>query len=201
MELYLIRHGESTWNKSDRIQGQRNPYLTNKGEKQAKLLRNRLLKIPFDFVYSSPLRRAYNTAEIVMDGRYEIQKDKRIAEINLGDWEGISAKKLFKEDSTFRDWFERTNEITPKNGESLLEFKDRVVSFFDEIIGLQKEKHRGIVFTHSGVISIFLVHLLKMDLNKVWSIPTSHCSITIITTNPIFILTSFNDTCHLSSPH
>lgn len=197
MELYLIRHGESTWNRDDRIQGQSNPHLTIKGKRQAELLKDRISSIHFDFVYSSSLRRAYNTAEIVMDGRYKIQRDKRITEINLGDWEGIRAKRLFKESSAFRDWFEKTNEIVPKNGESLYGFKNRVVSFFDEIIELQKGKDRGIVFTHSGVIGIFLAHLLKMDLNKVWSIPTSYCSITILKINPILLLTTFNDTCHL----
>lgn len=198
MELYLIRHGESTFNRDDRVQGQSNPHLTEQGKKQAHLLKNRLSNTSFDFVYSSHLRRAYNTARIVMDGRYKIQKDKRIAEINLGDWEGMSAKRLFKESDAFRDWFEKTNEVIPENGESLFEFKNRVVSFFDEIIEREKGKEKGIVFTHSGVIGIFLAHLLKMDLNKVWSIPSSHCSITILKISPIFLLTSFNDTCHLS---
>lgn len=198
MELYLIRHGESTWNRDDRVQGQGNPYLTEKGKKQALLLKDRLSDTSFDFVYSSHLMRAYRTAGIVMDGRYKIQKDKRIAEIDLGEWEGMSAKRLFKESIAFRDWFERTSEIVPENGESLFEFKNRVVSFFDEIIEREKGKEKGIIFTHSGVIGIFLVNLLKMDLNKVWSIPTSHCSITrVVMINPVPLLVSFNDTCHL----
>ncbi len=197
MELYLIRHGESTWNRDDRVQGQSNPFLTKEGKKQAELLKNRLAPISFDFAYSSHLNRAYHTAKIALDGRYKIISDKRISEINLGEWEGIRAKKLFKESEKFRNWFEKTSEIIPKNGESLFEFKSRVVSFFNEIIEREKGKERGAIFTHSGVIGIFLAHLLGMNLNKVWSIPSSNGSITTIKINPILLLLTFNDTCHL----
>jgi len=196
MELYLIRHGESTWNKSDRVQGQSNPYLTERGKKQAELLKNRLSFLSFDFIYSSPLKRAYDTARIAMNGK-KIIKDKRISEINLGEWEGKKAKSLFQKSPEFRDWFERTSEITPRNGESLFEFKDRVVSFFNEIIENGRENERGVIFTHSGVIGIFLAHLLGMNLNKVWSIPSSNGSITIIKINPVLLILTFNDTCHL----
>ncbi|MEW6102690.1 MAG: histidine phosphatase family protein [bacterium] len=197
MELYLIRHGESTWNRDDRVQGQSNPCLSEKGKKQAELLKNRLSGISFDFVYSSHLRRAYDTAKISFDGRYKIERDKRLSEINLGVWEGISAKKLFKESGEFRSWFEKTSEITPENGESLFEFRDRVISFFNELMKNKKEK-KGLIFTHSGVIGIFLAHFLEMNLNKVWSIPTSNGSITIVNmTNPFFTLITFNDTSHL----
>ncbi|MEW6481689.1 MAG: histidine phosphatase family protein, partial [bacterium] len=170
---------------------------SKKGKKHAGLLKNMLAKISFDFVYSSHLRRAYDTAKIALDGKYKIERDKRLSEINLGDWEGISAKRLFKKSIEFRTWFEKTSEIVPKNGESLFEFRDRVVSFFNELMKNKKEK-RGLIFTHSGVIGIFLAHFLEMNLNKVWSISTLNGSITIVNmANPFFILTTFNDTSHL----
>ncbi|HAW49733.1 TPA: phosphoglycerate mutase [bacterium] len=198
MELYLVRHGESTWNRKDKIQGQSNPHLSEKGIKQAELLKKRLMDIPFDFVYSSPLKRAYKTAEIVVDGKYPIVKDKRLSEIHLGIWERLPAKRLYKESKEFRDWFVKTTEVTPEGGESLFEFRDRVSSFFDEIIQKNSGKNRGFIFSHSGVISIWLASLLAMDINKVWSIPVDNGSLTIIRIkNPQFLLIAFNDTCHL----
>jgi broad specificity phosphatase PhoE len=199
MELYLIRHGESNWNKIDRVQGQSNPHLSKKGREQAEAVAERLKSLKFSFLYSSHLKRAYQTAEIISSKTsLPIKVDLGLSEIHLGEWEGKDGKTLWKENETFRQWFKKTAEISPPLGETLFKFRDRVNSALEKIIASHKEEERCIVVTHSGTIGVWLAHLLSMDFNKIWSIPTSNASITIVRVgNPIFSLVSFNDTSHL----
>jgi probable phosphoglycerate mutase len=199
MDIYLIRHGESNWNVRDRVQGQSDPRLSKRGIEQAESVAERLSGSDFGFLYSSHLRRAYQTAEIIREKiALPIMVDKRLSEMNLGEWEGKCAKRLYKESPEFREWFVRTSEITPPKGESLSDFTDRVISAFGQIVKKEESKDRGIVVTHSGVISVFLAHLLGMEANKVWSISTENGSITILRiNNPNFLLLTFNDTCHI----
>ncbi|MBU1262532.1 histidine phosphatase family protein [bacterium] len=199
MELYLIRHGESNWNRIDRVQGQSDPYLSKKGKEQAEVLAERLKTVNFSFLYSSHLKRAYQTAKAISSKIcLPIKVDQNLSEIDLGEWEGKYAKTLWKENEVFREWFKKTAEISPPLGETLFQFRDRIDSAFSKLITLHKGEERGVVVTHSGAISIWLAHLLGMDFNKIWSIPTSNASITIVRfLNPTFLLASFNDTSHL----
>lgn len=87
--IYLARHGQTHWNLEKRIQGWQDSPLTSLGEKQARALRERLLPVKFDRVYSSPSGRAASTAMIVTHGRgLDIIPHEGLREINFGDWEG-----------------------------------------------------------------------------------------------------------------
>lgn len=200
MELYLIRHGESNWNRIDRVQGQSNPHLSKKGKEQAEAVAERLKTLKFSFLYSSHLARAYQTAEAISSKTgLPIKVDPNLSEMHLGEWEGKYGKTLWKENETFREWFKKTAEISPPLGETLFQFRDRIDSAFSKLIASQQSQERGIVVTHSGAISVWLAHLLSMDFNKIWSIPTSNASITICKiANPTFTLALFNDIAHLA---
>ena len=70
MKLYLIRHGETDWNKEFKIQGSSDIELNEYGRELAFITREGLRHIPFDIAYTSPLKRAKETAEIILGGRY-----------------------------------------------------------------------------------------------------------------------------------
>ncbi|MEW6095033.1 MAG: histidine phosphatase family protein [bacterium] len=200
MKLILVRHGESTWNKLKRIQGAKNPRLSDKGIKQSQLLANRFNEMRFDAVYSSHLNRAYQTAKILINSNTHICIIEDLQEIKLGVWEGKTIDQVSKEYKEIYDkWYQKPLEVKIPGAETILEFKNRVVRTIDGI----KRQHPGqevLVVTHGGVISIYLAHLLEMNLNKVWSISLKNGSVTIISFYEEFpSVLLFNDTCHLDS--
>ena len=90
MKVYLIRHGETDWNSVRKLQGQTDIRLNDYGIELAKLTAEGLKDVDFDLIYSSPLIRAVETAEIIKgDRELEIHTDDRIKEINFGECEGI----------------------------------------------------------------------------------------------------------------
>ena len=81
MKLYLIRHGETDWNKEFKIQGSSDIELNEYGRELAFITREGLRHIPFDIAYTSPLKRAKETAEIILGGRnIPLYEDKRVQE-------------------------------------------------------------------------------------------------------------------------
>lgn len=92
MKIYLARHGQTDWNKEMRAQGRSDVPLNEAGREQARELRDKIKDLEFDAVYASPLKRAAETAEIAVDGRYTIKHDDRIAERSFGDFEGQVVK-------------------------------------------------------------------------------------------------------------
>ncbi|MFH1562281.1 MAG: histidine phosphatase family protein [Nitrospirota bacterium] len=206
MKLILVRHAESIWNKLNRVQGIRDPRLSEKGRRQSQLLANKFDGMSFDAVYSSPLKRAYETANIISPIRLIrpiILKD--LQEIKLGVWEGKTIKQVQEEyKELYAQWYQKPVEVKIPGAETVLEFKDRVVSVFDGI----RAKHPDqevLVVTHGGVIAVYLAHLLEMNLNRLWSISLKNASVTIISFCEACLVENFpcvllfNDTCHLES--
>ena len=95
MKLYLIRHGETDWNKEFKIQGSSDIELNEYGRELAFITREGLRHIPFDIAYTSPLKRAKETAEIILGGRnIPLYEDKRVQEACFGSFEGATLKEL-----------------------------------------------------------------------------------------------------------
>lgn len=100
MKLYLLRHGETEWNRSHRFQGRINIQLNEAGRLLARLTRERMPQIDYDRVYVSPLDRAIETAHIMLEGRFPLDRlriDERVVEICFGDWEGTDIDKAGKD--------------------------------------------------------------------------------------------------------
>ena len=95
MKLYLIRHGETDWNKEFKIQGSSDIELNEYGRELAFITREGLRHIPFDIAYTSPLKRAKETAEIILGGRnIPLYEDERVQEACFGSFEGATLKEL-----------------------------------------------------------------------------------------------------------
>lgn len=94
MRLYLIRHGETALNVKGCYYGRTDAVLSEKGISQARYLKEILKEVSFDYIVASPLVRAYNTAQIVMEEReQEIFGDRRLMEQDFGIFEGMTYKK------------------------------------------------------------------------------------------------------------
>ena len=134
--IYIIRHGQTDWNKIGRIQGHIDIDLNNQGKEQASVVKEKLKNIKFDKVFCSPLKRALQTAQTIYDG--EIIVDERLIERYNGELEG----KLNSEIKVFPD-FNDPND-TSYGIEPLTSFRTRVKDFFEEISTKYKNKNISI---------------------------------------------------------
>ena len=140
--IYIVRHGQTDWNLEGRTQGHSDIPLNQTGINQANIIKEKLKNIKFDKVFSSPLKRAYETANIITNG--EITKDDRLVERFGGKLEGKLSKENPK-DIRYNDPNENRYGI-----ENILDFRKRIFDFFDEITTKYSDENI-LVVTHAGV--------------------------------------------------
>lgn len=202
VRLYITRHGETEWNKSRRFQGHKNSALTDKGVLGAKLLSQRFSDIEVDAIISSPLLRAYETAQIVRgDKPVSIITDDGLKEINLGDFEGMTYGEIEgKYKSALRKIEDNPYDNCYPNGENLLGFYDRVVKAVENIIKNYENKSLLIV-AHGGTVKCIECWFRGVSIHKDWmSSVVENCSLTCVEVEDGSIREVFyNDTEHLRS--
>lgn len=200
-KIYLTRHGETVWNRQQRFQGHKNSELTDKGILAAELLADRIEDIELDYIVSSPLLRAYNTAEIARGNKdVQIIKYDGLKEINLGEFEGMSYVDIKSKHTELLAEIEKDpfNNRYP-NGENLQEFYKRVVKVFTEVV----DKHRNkttLIVAHGGTLKCIEAYIRKFKLSSDWmGNVVKNCSLSYIEIDEnneikeIF----YNDTKHL----
>jgi broad specificity phosphatase PhoE len=198
MLMFLVRHAESTWNRAKKIQGQRDPQLSAYGKKEARLLAKRFKDLTFDAVYTSPLKRAYQTAEIVVGKKTPIIREEGLNEICLGEWEGKTLRNIRKEyGETFDRWAVRPTRIRIPGGEDFRAFVRRVKTTLRSI----ESAHEGrnvLVVCHGGVISTYATIVLNLPPDDVWCLTVKNASLTIVEVGAeLHKLITFNDISHL----
>jgi len=180
--LFLIRHGRSVWNATGRIQGCADPPLDVVGREQARRLAERLRQGTLVALYTSPLQRARETADIIGQALgVEVVPDERLKEYDVGERWAEASESL---------------EIPGEEGNGL--FRERVVTAFDEIVARHEEGPAGVV-AHGGVLGIYLNHLIGLPA---WLSPFrfGNGSLSIAEVNPVRPrIVLVNDVCHLSS--
>ncbi|HOD92399.1 MAG TPA: histidine phosphatase family protein [Clostridia bacterium] len=148
MRILLIRHGQTDWNIQDKVQGSSDIPLNETGIQQAYATKDMLKDYVFDIVISSPLIRAYQTADIVCEGRENvIVTDGRISERDFGKFEGVS----YKQNMEYRKgaWSLKMDEQLD-TVEAYPLFYKRVEGFLDEILKVHYGKDILLV-AHGGV--------------------------------------------------
>ncbi len=140
--IYFVRHGQTEWNNIGRIQGHIDIELNKQGIEQALIVKEKLKDVKFDKVFSSPLTRAVQTAQIICDN--EVVVDERLKERYNGELEG-----KFKDEIKVYPDFNDPNE-TRCGIESITSFRNRIKDFIDEMV----TKYKGqniLVATHAGI--------------------------------------------------
>lgn len=140
--IYIVRHGETSWNVEGRNQGRTDIELNAIGIKQAEETAKKLKGKNFDMVFSSPLKRAYKTAQIIWKG--DIILDERLIERCNGELEG-KLKSEYEGLVNFADSNEYRYGIEP-----LIDFRNRITNFFDDIL-LKYPGKDILVVTHAGI--------------------------------------------------
>lgn len=169
MRIYLVRHGQTEWNREKRIQGSIDQPLNLRGEMQAHRLGRQLKEIPFDQIYSSPLSRARQTAEILTQhfpGKIEL--DPILRENHFGAAEGMTREEYFQSFATQIAEVEaipfpqRAHHKVVPDAESLAEVATRVLPFLHRVVQEGKGKNL-LAVTHGGVIRALLIALFEIE--------------------------------------
>lgn len=160
--FYMIRHGETDWNREGRLQGCRDIPLNNKGIEQALYIREKLSHLKADVIISSDLIRAQKTAEIInqtLSLPHIIKKGVR--EIDLGDVEGQQIDELKKKNLTlWNQWIDNHPEfdhITYPSAESKIKVRERAILSLKEL-SLETPYQTFIVVTHGFLINLLHGH-------------------------------------------
>ncbi|MCI1965678.1 MAG: histidine phosphatase family protein [Oscillospiraceae bacterium] len=185
MIIYLIRHGETDWNCRSKIQGQADIPLNKTGRKQAKLAAARMAGTPIDFAYTSPLRRAMETAGIFLTGRKNcpLHTSSLLKEISYGVREGQPLQLIhhcpFLRLYNFFKHPERY--IPPREGETIQQLKVRSQLFLKEVTCNCKPDSSIMVFTHGAFIKATVSIVKQLPNSAFWSgSEVQNCSATIL---------------------
>ncbi len=199
MRLYLIRHGQTVWNAEKKFRGRIDLDLNEQGKKEALLLGKQFKAVDVDMIYSSPLKRALQTAKFISKAcKKKVIIDNFLNDMDFGDWQGKSLSEIKKNyKNLFKQWEINPDKVVIPNGESLCEVKDRVCSFLKKISTIEEEKVI-VVVSHRVVLKLMVLVLLGLKEKDFYKINISNCSITIFKlSNEKVRLELFNDTCHL----
>ena len=201
MKLYFARHGESEANTQFIISNHDLPHgLTDKGRRQAAELARKLEGVPFARIYSSPILRAVQTAEIVArelapfaltgtqggagDEGFEITDALR--EFDCGEWEGESLQPHWEDYlRLFQDWQAGQWDSRFPGGESLLDIRARFVPFIEQITREHGEADNLLLVSHGGtLLSVLPTVLTNVDHAFAYTHHLGNTDIIIVETRP-----------------
>jgi probable phosphoglycerate mutase len=200
-EVYLIRHGETIWNKAGRFQGCTDIDLSEDGIKQANYLKE-ALKNKFDVIYASPLKRAYDTAVILGESNGGLLPiiEEDIKEINFGKWEGLTfqeIKETYPEE--FNAW--RSDEVNGNLMGGDLTLKKVSIRATEAIrrLVVENEGKKIAIVAHGGIIKAGLIGLFDWKITMYHHFYLGNTSVTRLSfVTPSYpLLIGFNDMHHL----
>lgn len=198
--LYIIRHGETDWNRENRTQGCGNDLpLNQKGIEQAVKLAERFKRISVDAIYSSDLKRAFQTAqELSKSTSLDITTSKMLREMNFGCWEGLTFSEIeTRYSNIYEIWKDKPSDAVIPNAERLIDIQKRAMTAINEIL----LKHGGeniVIVTHGLFAKVLIVSMLGIDISMYNRIRLDNTSVSTIDVHGRYsVLSLLNDTCHL----
>ncbi|MEI6857374.1 histidine phosphatase family protein [Psychrilyobacter sp.] len=177
-KLILVRHGESELNIENIFFGHLDPKLTKKGTNQAQRTKEILSSINYKKIYSSPLKRAVETAEIINVKNYDLNLVEELKELNFGILEGLTYEEILKkypEDAL--KWKENWQTYDYQTGESVQQLQERCVNFVES---LDFSGENIVAVCHWGVINCILSHYFSGGLDGYWKFAPNYAGIIVI---------------------
>ena len=199
--IYLVRHGQTAWNKEEIFRGRIDVPLDETGLRQAELAGEYLKEVEIDGIYSSPLSRAWQTAQkIAQFHKLNVQSLEGIVDMSFGRWEGRALLEIKETDSeTYRQWREEPHLVRLPGGESLNDVGIRSMAALEEVI----RKHPGktlVLVSHRVINKLLLCGILGLDNSHFWQISQDATAINLIQYRKgEYILSLMNETCHLKA--
>jgi broad specificity phosphatase PhoE len=197
--LLLVRHGESTWNRDGRIQGQLDPPLSERGQIQARETAERLAGHRIVALYTSDLRRARQTAAAIAEelGATPVPLTE-LREIYLGEWEGKTKEDMSAEyPELWEAWTSHPSWDLVPGGEGTAQFGQRVRRITEELLARHPEGD-VLCVTHGGVIQVALASVVGGQPEGIFPFLIENGSLNVLEcTERGLVITAVNDTCHL----
>ena len=205
--LYLVRHGESDFDAKEFTTSARgeqwDPPLSARGREQASLLSDRLVSMTRPVaVYSSPLRRARETATVFADRvSMEVDLEDDLAEAHLGEWEGKPFEEILRADELMLHRIRNQEPIWrhAPGVEELAPFRTRVRDVVERILASHPSGNVVIV-CHGAVINAYIAQLLGVD-HEMFFVPENTSLNSVVAEGDVRRVRFLNDALHLTDPH
>ena len=197
--LYLVRHGETDWNREGRWQGHYDRPLSAAGRAQAAAAARRLAGEGISQIHASDLKRAAETAHIIGEAcAVEVRVEGGLREVDVGNWAGLTheqAKERFPEGYARR----RAGGTGWVGGESYDQMASRVRAYVGRLLDSARGSDRIALICHSGVIRVLVVHALGLTPSDRRSIGgNEHGALSVLRVRKgAWSLRVYNDACHL----
>jgi len=197
-KLILARHGETVWNIEKIYRGRADINLNEMGIRQAELLGKYLSNWELEAIYSSPLRRALDTANII--ARYQkisVHIAEGIIDLDYGEWQSLPEQEAKRRYPTLHnEWHNNPHKVKMPGGESLEDVRKRAIKVVSDVLA----RYQGsvVLVSHRVVNKVLICSLLGLDNSYFWNIKQDVGGITIFDyVDERFVLTKHNDTAHL----
>ncbi len=199
--IYLVRHGQTAWNKEEIFRGRTDIPLDEMGLKQAEMAGQYFKGMRIDGIYSSPLSRALQTAQqIARFHRMEVQPLDGLMDMSFGNWEGHAHQEIKEIDpETYRRWREEPHLARLPGGETLDHVRHRAMASLEEVI----KRHPAetlVLVSHRVVNKVLLCGILGIENSHFWQMAQDTTAINLIQYKKgRYILSLMNETCHLKA--
>ena len=179
--FYIVRHGQTNWNILGKTQGHGNSDLTAKGIEQATELAESIVNYPIDYIYSSDLGRAVQTAQILGDKlNIKVEETEALREMGFGEWEGLLIDEIKTNyANVYTTWRNEPHLAQIPGGETLHLIKDRVDSFIQSLNEKYDDKHILLV-THSVTVRVMLLAFLNSGMENIYRIKQDNNALNIV---------------------
>ena len=174
MEIYIVRHGRTVWNKAGLIQGSSDVALLQEGIDMAIETGQGLAPVEFDAVYSSPLSRAVHTAELIMeardeDARLDIQINMNLSEMGFGVCEGEIYVPPGEEGGMLEGFWEAPDTyVAPEGGDTFADVIERAAAFIEHVEKTHSDDERILVVAHAAMNQALMSVLEKREIKDFW---------------------------------
>ncbi len=195
----LVRHGQTEWNRVERFRGRKDLLLDATGLRQALAAALRIKDWPVAAVYSSPLRRALETAKVIANQLdLPVEPLDGLIDLDFGDWQGLTAEEAAKRDGElYKLWLERPDQVRFPGGEGLADVRERVMAVVEDI-AVKNPDRVMVLVSHNVVCRVLLCSLLGLDNSHFWQVGQDVCAINAFEISEgVPTVTLINDTCHL----
>ncbi len=178
MDIILARHGETEWNVGEVFRGRADIDLNRNGRLQAELLGQYLAVTKIEAVYTSPLKRAVDTARsIARFHNLQVEVREELNDLDFGAWEGLSVNEVpLRYPDLFAVWADHPEKVCLPGGETLDDVKKRSMKTIDTIIDHYRES--VVLVTHRVVIKVLVCNLLGLGNAHFWNIMVDTCGLT-----------------------
>jgi broad specificity phosphatase PhoE len=201
--IYLVRHGQTAWNKEEIFRGRTDVPLDETGLRQAELAGEYFKEISLQGIYSSPLSRAWQTAErIARPKGLKVEPLEGLIDMSFGSWEGRPLQEVREVDQErYRQWRDEPQLFKLPDGEGLDEIRSRAMAVLERIV--QKHPEETVVLvSHRVVNKVLLCGVLGIDNSHFWQIAQDTTAINLIQYKQgRYVLSLMNETCHLKALH